>query len=310
MHAGPARPQQPDREFRVLGDAPLVPAAEFVQGNPPDEAHGAGEDRAVMLVARRLGDGEEVLVGVVQAAVVAGVAPVPVVLRCLHEADPRVGEQRHAVAQPLRLDLIVRVDDADDLGVRVGEVLKRVVERAGLVARPVLQVLERDAVPLAPGLNRPPERLIVGVVVDEDDLDPGVVKAQQRAERVDDHARRLVVRRDVHAHQRRGPALPGAALTGRSPPPAAPRWAPAAAGQAVRACGASAQCRARRRVPTGRRRTSARRPPQGTTAARRLPCFPGRGGWRRSTQARTPGRPRRDRCTTTSTGAPAATSSW
>jgi hypothetical protein len=45
------------------------------------------------------------------------------VLRRLHEPDPRVGEERHAVAQPFRLDLVVGVDDADDLGVRVGEML-------------------------------------------------------------------------------------------------------------------------------------------------------------------------------------------
>jgi hypothetical protein len=49
--------------------------------------------------------------------------PVAVVLWCLHEPDPPVGEERHAIAQPCRLDLVVGVDDADDLGVRVGEVL-------------------------------------------------------------------------------------------------------------------------------------------------------------------------------------------
>jgi hypothetical protein len=44
VQARPARAKQAQRDFGVLGDAPLVPAAEFVQGDPPDQAHGAGED--------------------------------------------------------------------------------------------------------------------------------------------------------------------------------------------------------------------------------------------------------------------------
>src|ERR1035438_8979690 len=46
-------------------------------------------------------------------------------------------------------------------------------------------MLERDVMPAAPGLDRAPQRLVVGVVVDDDDLHAGVVEAQQRAERVD-----------------------------------------------------------------------------------------------------------------------------
>ena len=37
----PARPEQPQRQLSVLGDDPLVPAAEFVQGHPPDQPHRA-----------------------------------------------------------------------------------------------------------------------------------------------------------------------------------------------------------------------------------------------------------------------------
>lgn len=58
----------------------------------------------------------------VHAPVVAGVPPVAVVLWRLHEPDPRVGEERHAAAEPSGSGLVVGVDDADDLGVRVGEV--------------------------------------------------------------------------------------------------------------------------------------------------------------------------------------------
>jgi hypothetical protein len=51
VQARPAGPQQPQRQLRVFGDAPLVPAAELVQRYPPDQPHGAGEDGAVVLVA-------------------------------------------------------------------------------------------------------------------------------------------------------------------------------------------------------------------------------------------------------------------
>ena len=135
MQAGPAGAQQPQRQLGVLGDAPLVPAAELLQGDPPDQSHRAGEDRAVALVARGLGDGEEVLVGVVEPPVVAGVLPVAVVLRRLDEADPRLGEQRHAAAQEPRLELVVGVDDADDLGPLGGELAQRVVQRARTCSR-------------------------------------------------------------------------------------------------------------------------------------------------------------------------------
>ena len=74
-------------------------------------------------------------------------------------------------------------------------------------------------VPLAPGLHRPPEVLVVGVVVDQDDLVARVVQAEQGAQRFDDHVRRLVVRRDVQAdhgelavrHGQPGPARDAAA---------------------------------------------------------------------------------------------------
>ena len=72
VQAGPAGAQQAQGELGVLGDAPLVPAAEPRSAPAPDQAHGAGEDRAVALVARGLGDGEEVLVGVVEPPEVGG----------------------------------------------------------------------------------------------------------------------------------------------------------------------------------------------------------------------------------------------
>ena len=73
---------------------------------------------------------------------------------------------------------------------RVGELAQRVVQRAGLVARPVVQVRELDAVPRAPGLHRPPQRLVVGVVVDRMTSLAADSRSAQRAQPVDDHHRR------------------------------------------------------------------------------------------------------------------------
>ncbi len=77
VQAGPAGAQQPQRQLGVLGDAPLVPAADLLERTAADEAHRAGEDRAVVLVARRLGDREEVLVRVVEPPVERAPAPSP-----------------------------------------------------------------------------------------------------------------------------------------------------------------------------------------------------------------------------------------
>src|SRR5208282_3923393 len=69
---------------------------------------------------------------------------------------------------------------------------------------------------------RTPEILVVGVVVDQDDLVARIVQAEQGAQRLDDHVRRLVVRRDVQAdhgqlavrHRQPGPARDAAAPVG------------------------------------------------------------------------------------------------
>ena len=167
-----------------------------------DQPHGAGEDRPVAFVARRLRDREEVLVGVVEPAVERRLLPVAVVLRRLDEPDRLVGEERGARAQEAGVELVVGVDHADQLGARVDHLPQREVERTGLVAGPVGQVGELHAVPEAPGLDRPPQRLVVGVVVDHDDLVRRVVDRGERLQRLDHHLGRFVVRRHLEAHER------------------------------------------------------------------------------------------------------------
>jgi hypothetical protein len=128
-------------------------------------------------------DVEEVAVAVEEAAEVGVVLPVSVVLSRLHEGDVRVGEVGRGRPQPPRMGDVVGVDDGDhlDLG---GEPPRRLVEGAGLEARPGLQVHELEARTelAADRLQRPPHLRIGGVVVHHLHDVGGVVEAGQGLE--------------------------------------------------------------------------------------------------------------------------------
>ena len=64
---------------------------------------------------------------------------VAVILRRLHQADRRIGEQRHQLLEPVGPHDIVGIDDAEDLGVGRG-VHHGEPQRAGLEA---LQIFRR-----------------------------------------------------------------------------------------------------------------------------------------------------------------------
>lgn len=220
MDAASSLAQQPQRELGVLGDAPLVPAADGLEVVLADQSHRATEDGRVGLAARALRDVEEVPVGVVEPAEVRRLLPVAVVLRGLDEGQPRVGEERGAPGEEVRVDDVVGVDDANDLGpwVRLGE---REVQRTRLVAGPVLEVEELDPLVLAAELlHRTPQRLVGGVVVEHEDLVVLVVEPEQRRQRLDDHVRRLVVRRHVQRDEGARTVLVGLEVDGSFPPAA------------------------------------------------------------------------------------------
>ena len=174
----PARPEQPQRQLGVLGDAPTRPSRRVRRGPPAGSAPWC---RRRWPRRARCGTAARRRRNTCRSSRAAGstghACQSAVVLRRLDEADPRVGERGRAAAQQPGLDLVVRVDDADDVGLGDGELAQRVVQRPGLVARPVVQVRELDPVPRAPGLHRAPQRLVVGVVVDEDDLVARIVRA-------------------------------------------------------------------------------------------------------------------------------------
>ena len=99
--------------------------------------------------------------------------------------------------------------------------VRRVVERAGLEARPFRQVEELEVRPVERrdiGLDRLPHRVVLGVVVDDEDFVARIVQLLERADGLDHHLRRLVVAGDV---DRNLGQLPGAAHRRRDAPAAA-----------------------------------------------------------------------------------------
>lgn len=162
-----------------------------------DEAHRAGEDDRVAARSADYPNPEEVGEARVAGAVKAALLPGAIVLRRLDEGDPRLVEVRNRDAQVAGIDDVVGIDHANDVDV-VGKVLTAPVERSGLVAGQGRRVREQDAgsglsQPLTLLLNRPPERLAGGVIVDHLDDQSRIVDGDQRAERLDHQIRRLVV---------------------------------------------------------------------------------------------------------------------
>jgi hypothetical protein len=64
---------------------------------------------------------------------------IPEILRRLDKGDAGIVETRDQVFQEIRFDLVVRIDDADDLGIRRG-LGEGEIQGAGLVAGPLIQV--------------------------------------------------------------------------------------------------------------------------------------------------------------------------
>ena len=107
-------------EIGVLADGVAGPAAGHVHRRAPDQAHGAVNDDGVGLVALDHADIEEPGIFAVHDVVHQRTVAVAMVLRRLHQADAGIGEHRHQILQPVRLDDIVGIDDADDLGIDRG----------------------------------------------------------------------------------------------------------------------------------------------------------------------------------------------
>src|SRR5262249_59401747 len=135
-----------------------APAPDLLEDRAPNQAHRAREDDRVAVGARRHGHVEEVAIAVEEAPQVAVVLPVAVVLWRLNERNLRVSEMADCVAQPVGLDHVVGVDNADPLDL-AWQPPGRLVQRTRLEPGPPLEVYEvkAGAESLAESLERPPD---------------------------------------------------------------------------------------------------------------------------------------------------------
>ena len=180
-----ARPRSVSSQMVSLG-----PAAGHVHRRAADQAHRAVHDDGVELVALDHADVEEAGIFAVHDVVHQRLVAVAMLLRRLHEADARIGEDRHEILQPVRLHDIVGVDDADDLGIDRGAV-HRDAQCAGLEALHLLGVDEHEAFAerAAMILDRLPECRIGRVVDDDDAFEVRIVEPRHRIERLLQHLR-------------------------------------------------------------------------------------------------------------------------
>ena len=203
-----ARLEQAQAELGILGDAPFGPAAGLRQGGLPDQRHGAVLDDGVLLVPGLHAEIEET--GILPEAhpLEEVLVAVAVVLRRLHQGHLRVGEMRRQVAQPARLHQVVAVDRGDHLGLGIGDG-EREVQCPRLEAGPFRQVIEAEvrlAEGLDIGLDRLPDGIVLGVVVDDQHFVVRIIQPLEGLDGVDHHLGRLVVAGHVHRDPRQLPA--------------------------------------------------------------------------------------------------------
>ncbi len=114
----PSAGENGDAEIAVLHDGVARPAADAIERVPPDQAHRAVHDNGIDLVALDHADIEEPGIFGVHGVMHNRAIAVAVILRRLHQPNLRIGKLRNQIFEPVRLDHIVGVDHADDLGVR------------------------------------------------------------------------------------------------------------------------------------------------------------------------------------------------
>ena len=159
---------------------------------------------ALYFVPLHHADVEEAGIFAVHGVVHEAALAVAVILRRLHQRDIGIAEQRHQVLEPVRLHDIVGVDDADHLGVGRG-VHHGEPQRAGLEALQIVGIDELEALAerAAVLLDRQPERRIGRVVDHHHAFEIRIVEPRHRVERLLEHLRRLVVRRNMDRNFRR-----------------------------------------------------------------------------------------------------------
>lgn len=101
--------------------------------------------------------------------------------------------------QPIRLDVIVGIDDGDQLGIRVAVLGEDVVQSAGFGALQAVLVDEAESVAQLPAvlLDRHPDAGILGVVVDHENAEVLVIESREVVECLAQDFRRFVVCGDL-----------------------------------------------------------------------------------------------------------------
>ena len=164
-------------------------------------------DDGVFLVALNHADIEEAGIFAIHDVMHQRTVAVAVILRRLHKADAWIGEYRNQVLQPVRSHDIVRIDNADDLGIH-GSSLHGDAQGAGLEALDLLRVDELEALAecAAVILDRLPERGIRRVVDDDDTFEVRIVEPRHRIERCFEHVRGFEISRDMDRYFRKAHA--------------------------------------------------------------------------------------------------------
>src|SRR5882757_5523649 len=107
-------------ELSILGDTPLGPSTRGFEEVPSDECHGAVLNDGVALIARDHADVEETAILGVTHRLEGALAFVAIVLWRLDDGDTGVLKSRYGLAQPVRLDHVVAVDQPHTLRIRGG----------------------------------------------------------------------------------------------------------------------------------------------------------------------------------------------
>ena len=152
------------------------------------------DDDGVDLVALDHADIEETGILGVHGGMDETAIAVAMILWRLNQSNLGIGKAGDQIPEPLRIDHIVRVDDADDLGIG-GGLRHREPERCGLESLEVLDAEELEARTkfAAARLDRLPKCRIRGVVDDDHAFKIRVVEPRHRIDGAQQHLRRLPV---------------------------------------------------------------------------------------------------------------------
>src|SRR5262249_34722633 len=136
--------QDGQTEVCIFAERVARPAACVIERGAADQAHGAVHDDRIRLVALHHADIEESRVFGIHSCMDESAPAVTVILWRLDHAGCGIREARYQALQPVRMDHITGIDDADDLSV-LSRMRGRHAQRARLEAVKVLHTNKLEA---------------------------------------------------------------------------------------------------------------------------------------------------------------------